>query len=141
MKKRIGALFMAVILVCCLMPKTTAKADDSDIALQWNYITLINGSVNISKGGVATVQGTGQAAEASVTKVYVKVSLQQYKSNKWTEIASWNSTTNGKVSTIGTKSKAVAHGYSYRIVITTKAYKGSSVLETATKTINYGYFS
>lgn len=141
MKKRIAALFMTVILVCCLMPKTNARADDSDIAPQWNYITLVSGSLNISKGGVATVKGTGQAAEASVTKVYVKVSLQQYKSNKWIEIASWNATTNGKNSSIGTKSKAVAHGYSYRTVITAKAYKGNSVLETGTKTINYGYFS
>lgn len=37
MKKRIAALFMTVILVCCLMPKTNARADDSDIAPQWNY--------------------------------------------------------------------------------------------------------
>ena len=134
MKKKIkvGLIAMTAILAFCFIPPTTAKANDSDIALIWNYITSISGNLSISNGGTAV--------ETSVTKVSVHVSLQQYKSNRWTEIKSWSNTANGKTASIGTKNYAVAHGYSYRCVVTTKAYKGNSVLETGRKTINHGHF-
>lgn len=142
MKKKIkvGLIAMTAILAFCFIPPTTAKANDSDIALMWNYITSISGNLSISNGGTATVTGRGTAVETSVTKVSVHVSLQQYKSNRWTEIKSWSNTANGKTASIGTKNYAVAHGYSYRCVVTTKAYKGNSVLETGSKTINHGHF-
>ncbi len=131
---------MAAILVFCFVPCTSARADDSDIALMWNYITSVNGELNISNVGVATVSGRGKAVDDSVTKISVNTSLQQYKSNRWTEIKSWYTSVNGKTASTGTKNHSVAHGYSYRCVITVKAYKGTSVLESATKTVNYGYF-
>lgn len=143
MKKNVRTVLIAMtaILAFCFVPCTSARADDSDIALMWNYITSVNGELNISNVGVATVSGRGKAVENNVTKISVNMSLQQYKSNRWTEIKSWYTSANGKTASTGAKTYPVAHGYSYRCVVTVKAYKGNSVLETATKNVNYGYFS
>lgn len=81
-----------------------------------------------------------EARRQGVTKTSVTASLQQFKGGKWQEIKSWTITSNGTSTKLPEKSWALAHGYSYRVVVTAKAYGGATLLEQGSYTAGYGYF-
>ena len=135
MKKFSGLVLVTVLLICMLCPCASAVS----IQPRWDYVSSITGDLDITSGGTAALHAEGTAANYDVTSVRITASLQQ-KDGTWRELKSWSSSSAGYMAVIDTKRWAVAHDYEYRLVITLKAYKNSTLLETATATIDYGYY-
>jgi len=132
--------FLAVLLVLCVSIPWAAAVDDIVIQPYWTYLRAITGEINISSDGIATVSGDSTSRIGNTEKMTLIVSLQQFNSKDWKEIKSWTVSRSGEAVSLSQRSWPVAHGYSYRIVITAKAYQGLSLLENGSKTVGYGYF-
>ena len=137
--KRMATCLMALLLLCALSP-WGAAAQAEGMQPLWTYVTKVIGTITISSGGTAKVTAEGAARSQGVTKTTVTASLQQFKDGKWQEIKSWTISSNGTSTKLSEKSWPVAHGYNYRVVATTKAYAGTTLLEQGSYTANYGYF-
>ena len=138
--KRITTSLMAVLLLCALSP-WGAAAQTEGMQPLWTYVTKVIGTINISSSGTAKVTAAGEARSLGVTKTTVTASLQQFKDGKWQEIKSWTITSNGTSAKLSENSWPVACGYSYRVVVTAKAYGGATLLEQGSYTAGYGYFT
>lgn len=126
--------FVLMLIVGC------GSAAAADIQPRWSYILTIGGDIDISSFGTATVYGNGTARSTDVNKLAITLDLQQYTNGKWETKKSWSQTSQLFSINTADYSWAVAHGYSYRLYITLKAYNGNRLLETGTGIINYGYF-
>jgi len=139
MKKAISFL-VAALMLCASIPCASAAAGEP-IQPMWKYLNRIDGTIKISTGGIATVAATVQSRASGSQKTGITVSLQQKKPDGWKEIKSWTATQEGSYALITRRSWAVPHGYSYKIVVTGRMYKGLQVLEQESKAFNYGYFA
>lgn len=135
MKRITSLVLITVLLVCMLCPYASATM----VEPRWDYVSTITGDLEITSGGTAVVDADGTAANYGVTRVHLTASLQQ-KDGTWKELKSWSVAADARGVIMPTKYWAVAHDYEYRLVITVKAYKNSTLLETATATIDYGYY-
>lgn len=137
MKKKIKVLLAAVLAIAGLLSFSMA----AEIAPRWSYITVVDGTLDISSGGSATVSAKGEAYTQGVDNVKLTASLQQQKNGSWTTIKSWSASANARQVLLSKQTYPVAHGYSYRLSITLKAYKDQTLLESGSTTREYGYFS
>lgn len=137
MKKKIKILLAAVLAIAGLLSFSMA----AEIAPRWSYVTAIDGTLGISSNGTASVSAWGDALTKGVDNVELTASLQQYKNGSWSTIKSWSASANSRLVTLAKQTYPVAHGYSYRLSITLKAYKGQTLLESGSTTREYGYFS
>lgn len=137
--KTARSFLVLLLLVCVGNPWCSAATSDS-VQPMWLYITQIDGTIDISTGGYAKVKAEGQANSKEVTRVTLMASLQQNVGGTWKEVKSWTASSNGTYVSLSEKVWPVAHGYSYRVVISTKAYNDNALLEQRSYTANYGYF-
>lgn len=137
--KRVSMFLMVLLLLCAIAPCGFAVQAD-EVQPLWTYVTKVGATIDISDAGVAKVKATGEANTKGVTKTTITASLQQMKDGKWKEVKSWTVSSNSMSASLPEKSWAVNHGYSYRVVATAKAYKGTTLLEQGSHTQNYGYF-
>ena len=137
---------MSMVLVACiLMTNTTtvfaAKDEESGIMPQWSDVSTITSRMEVDKWGIATVSASGMASStSSADTVELIVDLQRYEDGNWNTIKSWSDKQNIQYASVYEK-YAVAKGYSYRLYLTVKAYKGSKLLETATDIYYYGAYN
>ncbi|WP_312645078.1 hypothetical protein [Hydrogenoanaerobacterium sp.] len=119
---------ISVLLVVVLMVGMSVNA-----FARWSTISSIAGDLDIASSGKASV--VGQVTSFSADELKIGISLQRNGS----EIKTWSASNVGQI-VEATGTYYVTKGYSYKIVITARAYIGGSLMETATKTIDYGYF-
>lgn len=130
-------------LLCLILVSTISIGAAAAVEVQprWSYILTISGDIDISSAGVATVRGNGSARLNDVDKLVITLELQQFINGKWQTKNTWTETAQFYTITTDNHYWGVAHGYSYQLYITLKAYKGNQLLETGTGTLSYGYFS
>lgn len=131
--KKLLSVALMLIVGCC-------SAAAVDIQPRWSYILTIGGDIDISSFGTATVYGNGTARSTDVNKLVITLDLQQFINGNWETKKSWSQTSQLFSINTDDHSWAVAHGYSYRLYVTLKAYNGNKLLETGTGIFNYGYF-
>lgn len=131
---------LAVILLLCATIPCAFAAQRADIQPLWVYLTQITSKLDISSKGVACVSAKATAKPGEVARMTMTVSLQQEVSGSWKEVKSWGASDNSASVSLPEKTWPVSHGYSYRAVITTKAYNENNLLEQASRIVNYGYF-
>lgn len=137
--KKLGAMLLSIVMMCMMVPGAVAVAD-SGIQPRWDHICILDGTIDITSFGNAKVTASARSYNNGVTKTSVTASLQQMKDNYWTEIKSWTATNNDLYANLYDKTWPVAHGYSYRLVVTGKAYSGNTLLESASYVTEYGYY-
>lgn len=139
--KQCRNMLLALLLICAMVPSAFAARQET-IQPMWLYLTDISGDLDISSGGLSSVSASAYAnPRGEVARMTLTASLQQYVSGTWKEVKVWTASNNSASVNLGEKAWQVHHGYSYRLVITTKAYNDNALLEQASKTINYGYFA
>lgn len=104
---------------------------------RWSHLTLFSGDMDIANG-MATITVVCDASSREADSVAATCSLQQLDGS-WKTLKTWTES-DDDTSLIYEKQYAVAHGYSYRLKVTAKAYKGSTLLESATEYFDYGYY-
>ena len=97
---------------------------NGEISPQMLYIANANSYIQISSSGRATVDVYIIGYSNTVTKTKVEADLQQLKNGRWTSVKTWSTSKNSYKSTL-VESMQVSKGYSYRVVATVTAYKGS----------------
>ena len=137
--KKFGVALLSAVLFCT-MAAGAFSAKAYDIQPMWDYVTRVTGTIDIASNGTATITADGRAGHSSVTSTALTASLQQFKNGRWQEVKSWNNAASGTIVRLSSKTWPVAHGYSYRVVVTITAYQGSKALESASYTKDYGYF-
>ena len=137
--KKLGAMLLSFVMLCVMVPGAAAVTD-SGIQPMWDHLCILSGTIDITSFGNAKISATARAYSDDVTKTSVTASLQQMKDNYWTEVKSWTAKNNDLYANLYDKSWPVAHGYSYRLVVTGKAYSGSTLLESASYVTEYGYY-
>ena len=133
-------VFLTALLLLCASVSWVSAAPGDTIQPLWVYVNYVNGTIDISSGGMATVSASTRMKPGKVQKTTITASLQQYEAGRWKEIKSWTASSSGTSAKLSEKNWMVAHGYSYRVLITAKAYAGTTVLEQGSYTANYGYF-
>ncbi len=143
MKYGFRKYFIVLLCVFCLVvpayANITYAADSSAMVIQplSLYVSSTSENVDISDG-IATCSSSIRATP-NVTEVIIVAKLQKYQNGSWvtqdtfTEISY---TYYGALS----RTSAVAHGYSYRLVTTYQAVINGFSVETVNKTYNYGLY-
>lgn len=93
-----------------------------DTEPRYKYISSARSNISINSSGVAMISCSALGV-TGVTKVEMTSYLQQYKGEKWVNIASWSGS--GVNNCLVSKTKSVTKGYSYRVSAKIKVYKGS----------------
>lgn len=132
MFKRIFSLSLALIIsAACFVPTFATDLDvpaDEPANSEYQHIDSIKTSLSIS-GGTAHIDVTVLGIINHTTKIVVAVTLQKKTGGQWTNVKTWNQTSNSYMLRLN-KTKAVSRG-TYRIKNVVKAYKNSNV-ETTT---------
>lgn len=145
--KKIGVVAMTCVLTMsslslvtqAAVPKPAITASMDGVAPIWDYLITISGDMQISDSGWTTVTVYCNSNYNKVTKIKAKCELQRLENSKWNTIKTWTESRN--ISTIlYEKETAVYKGYNYRLRVTAYAYSGSTLLEQATETFDYGYY-
>ncbi len=144
MKKHIK-LVSLMLAACILTVNSTtvfaAKGTETEISPQWTDVSTITSRMEVDSWGIATISATGRASTtSSADSATLIVELQRYEDNNWNTIKSWEDNKGVKFASV-TEKYAIKKGYSYRLYLTVKAYKGSKLLETATDIYNYGLYN
>ena len=137
MKKWIRKLAGIVVCVCMLIcggaSPITAAAEETDVQIEPRlaYISTYNVQLSISDTGVATIKGmvTGRMG---VTHTSVKVTLQKSVSGTWTDVESWEASSDSRKASIDTTYQ-VSRG-TYQLVMTCSANGESTSATSASKT-------
>lgn len=143
MKKRMRLITM-ILVACIFVANTTtvfaARKPNTGISVQWSDVSTILSEMTVDSWGVATVSASGQAkSSSSADSVELIVDLQKYENGSWNTIKTWTDKKDVKFAAIYEK-YAIAKGYSYRLNITVNAYKGNSIIETASDIYYYGLY-
>ena len=130
-----------LLAVCILMTNamTVFAADDGNAGIvpYWSDVSTITSSMEVDKWGIASISATGKASIASsADTVEVIADLQRYENNDWNTIKTWTDKQNVQFAGVSGR-YAIAKGYSYRLYVTVKVYKGTTLLETATDSYYY----
>ena len=136
MKKRFMKSVVAIVLVMVAVFTCSSAA----VQPRWKYVSTVGGNIDISSLAIVSASGFGTASSLQVTKTVCKVTLQQMKNGKWTDLKTWSATANMRSASVTTKHWAVEHGYSYRLYVTLDAYNGNALLETGNSIVDYGYY-
>ena len=134
MKKTSWKTRLILAMIISMFVVSTAWA-----APRWSHLTYISGHIEIDDDNDAWVSVVADASPQDADTLTVKCELQQLK-NSWKTIKSWTEKSDD-TSVLLDGEYAVYKGYSYRIKVTAKAYKGSTLKETVTEYFNYGYYN
>lgn len=137
--KYIIVLFCAFCLVIPWSSYPVDAADNQKIGVQpFNlYISSTSESVSISNG-IATCSSSIRST-TNVTEVIIVAKLQKYQNGSWITQETFTETSYTYYGALS-KTCAVEHGYSYRLVTTYQAVINGLSVETITKTYNYGLY-
>lgn len=144
MKKHVR--LVSIMLAACILASNTvtvfaAREPKTGISPLWDDVSTITSRMEVDSWGIASVSATTWAATtSSADSVKLIVELQRYEDNKWNTIKSWEDNQGVTFAAVNEK-YAIKKGYSYRLYLTVKAYKGSKLLETATDIYNYGLYN
>lgn len=128
MKKKIIALLMVVIMICCALPTVFATDEETPVINpRWNHIFYI--SAQLTEYGYA--EGEASLYEANRVNVYIE--LQEKNGNHWEVTGDSNSG-----SDIGhclvQDDYTLEDGVDYRLRVTVSVYDDSDkLIESATK--------
>lgn len=143
MKKHIKLIAMLLVVCIFTMNMSTvyaAKRPETGISPQWTDVSTIFSDMTVDSWGIADVGVSGVAkATSSADSVELIVELQKY-TDSWETIKTWTDKADAKFVAVDGK-YAISKGYSYRLNITFKAYKGKKLLETATDIYYYGAYN
>lgn len=137
MKKWVRQLTGIAVCVCMLIcggtSPITAVAQEADIQIEPRlaYISAYNVQLSISDTGVATITGS-VTGKAGVTNTSVKVTLQKSVSGTWTDVESWEASSDGRSASVNTTYQ-VSRG-TYRVTMTCSANGESTSATSASKT-------
>lgn len=137
MKKLIRQLTGIAACVCMLLcggtlPITAvAKEMDTQIEPRLTYISTYNVQLSISDNGTATIMGT-VTGRIGVTQTSVKVTLQKSVSGTWTNVESWEASSDSRSASVNTTYQ-VSRG-TYRVTMTCSANGESESTTSETKT-------
>lgn len=144
MKKRTRLIGMLLVVCILLSNVTTVFASNGEnigIMPYWTDVSMISSRMEVDKWGIATISASGQSSiTSSADSVELIVDLQWYKDGKWETLKTWSDKPEATFAAVYER-YAIAKGYSYRLYLTVKAYKGSKLLETATDIYSYGAYN
>lgn len=130
---------LTVTAQAAVFPRPVAASSMNEAVPMWDYLITMLGDLEINSLGYATITVYCNSEYGEVTKIKAKCELQRLENHNWKTIKTW--TESNDISTISyVKETAVYKGYSYRLKITAYAYNGSTLLEQATETFDYGYY-
>ena len=124
-RKLLSLIIVLMVAALVYIPVFAEDMDspvDEPIIQEYQYISTINTSLNIS-GGKASASVTVDDLNNNTTKIYATMTLQKKSGGSWSNIEKWEKTTYGRTLTLS-KTKAVSKG-TYRIKCVIKAYKNS----------------
>ena len=137
MKKLIRQLTGIAACVCMLLCEGTfpitavAKEASMQIEPRMTYILSYGADLSISNNGVATITGS-VTGKAGVTQTSVKVTLQKSVSGTWTNVESWEASSDSRNASVNTTYQ-VSRG-TYRVTMTCSANGESESTTSETKT-------
>ena len=133
MRQVTGVVVCVCMLLCGGVSPITAVAKEANIQIEPRlaYISAYNVQLSISDNGVATITGSVMA-KAGVTHTYVRVTLQKSESGTWTDVESWEASSDSRKSSVDTTYQ-VSRG-TYRVTMTCSANSESKSETSATKT-------
>ena len=137
MKKLMRQLTGIVVCVCMLLcggtSAITAVAKEVDVQVEPRMVSILSygTDLSISDNGVATITGSVMG-KAGVTHTYVKVTLQKSVSGTWTDVESWEVSSDNRSASVNTTYQ-VSRG-TYRVTMTCSANSESTSATSATKT-------
>ena len=141
MSKKLIALILCVVLLCCL--STVAYAEnpvaiepnvlmqsDSGIMPCFEYTNTTATSLSISSSGTATCSTSLNGYTGVTTKIVINMTLQKKTLLWWSEVDSWSKTINDSFGSL-TKTASVGSG-KYRVKVEFTVYSGSNSEEITT---------
>lgn len=137
MKKLMRQLTGIAVCVCMLLyggtSSITAVAEELSVQIEprMTYISTYNVQLSISDNGIATIMGT-VTGRIGVTQTSVKVTLQKSVSGTWTDVESWEASSDSRKASVDTTYQ-VSRG-TYRVTMTCSANSESTSATSATKT-------
>lgn len=106
-------------------------------AARWSYLVQIDMAMDFS-GDYAKASISCAADGNDVDKITAKCELQKFDGS-WKTVKSWTESRDSAIIRYD-KSYPVPKNYSYRLKLTTSAYKGSKLLEQVTETSTSKFF-
>ncbi|EPR10019.1 hypothetical protein [Ruminiclostridium papyrosolvens] len=132
-------LLCAFCLVVPASANITCAADNSGIGAQPLNLYVSSTSENVSiSDGIATCSSSIRAT-TNVTEVIIVAKLQKYQNDSWVTQETFTETSYTYYGALS-RTCAVDHGYSYRLVTTYQAVINGVSVETVNKTYNYGLY-
>ena len=131
-RKLLSLIIVLMVAALVYIPVFAEDMDspvDEPIIQEYQYISTINTSLNIS-GGKASASVTVDDLNNNTTKIYATMTLQKKSGGSWSNIEKWDKTTYSRTLTLS-KTKAISKG-TYRLKCVIKAYKNANC-ETITK--------
>ncbi len=101
------------------------------------YISSTSENLSISDG-IATCSSSVRAT-TNVPEVIIEAKLQKYQNSSWVTLETFTEISYTYYGALS-RTCAVDHGYSYRLVTTYQAVINGLSVETVTKTYNYGLY-
>lgn len=141
-QKAIVTFVVALTVTSCMVITAfaaTPKTSTLTPSPYWSHWVTIAASLDIEKDNWAECGVMADCSSREADNIKVTCELQQLNGS-WKTIKSWTESEKNDTTLLMTKYYAVAKNYSYRLKITAKAYKGTSLLETVTSYCDYGYY-
>ncbi len=137
--KYCSVLLCAFCLAVPVSANITYAADNSEIVSQPLNLYISSTSENVSiSDGIATCSSSIRST-TNVTEVIIEAKLQKYQNNSWVTQETFTEISYTYYGALS-RTCAVDHGYSYRLVTTYQAVINGSSVETVNKTYNYGLY-
>ena len=133
MRQVTGVVVCVCMLLCGGVSPITAVAKEANVQIEprMTYILSYGADLSISNNGVATITGSVMG-KVGVTHTYVKVTLQKSVSGTWTDVESWEASSDSRKASVDTTYQ-VSRG-TYRVTMTCSANSESKSETSATKT-------
>ncbi len=138
-QKYFSVLLCAFCLTVPVSASITYAADNSEIVSQPLNLYISSTSENVSiSDGIATCSSSIRST-TNVTEVIIVAKLQKFQNNSWVTQETFTETSYTYYGALS-RTCAVDHGYSYRLVTTYQALINGVSVETVNKTYNYGLY-
>lgn len=139
MKNMIQKTILTFVITASLLSCLAMTAFASTPTPYWSHWTMIAGDIEIESDNYARITVLADCSPRDADNVKVTCELQQYTSS-WKTIKTWTESEKDSTSFLMQKYYAIAKKYSYRLKVTAKAYKGTTLKETVTSYFDYGYY-
>ena len=123
MFKKILALVMCVVLMCCTGLIASAETPENQIQPRYSYTNMVSCSLNNASGKAQCVSNVA-GYNGTTTKIVMKMTLQKKTLFWWSKVQEWSLTSNTYYATLS-KTVAVESG-TYRVKLVATVYSGSN---------------